>query len=252
MRPSLASIALAALASAMCVATAPRTGCAEAAKLGVSVTFADSTSLERYRDYVAFLSGDPVRFDAELATLARLERSDVTYVVRVGGRCASGVEGNLTTDGQRIFVTVSDQGGAFGETASLNSRLAHELEHARQFDAGELAFVRDGQSQKWHPIYGSYDIGDEVKAWAAQLRASNQKDYWYVTDRKRKPSLLQLFAAARDDEQRAATLRQHGYADRYPVPDADVVFTRASGFVAGDLVRPDGALAVFGRVRRIV
>jgi hypothetical protein len=227
---------------------APRAGRAEVPKLGVSVTFANAEALDRYRAYVEFLSSDPARFEAELATIDRLERSDVQYVIRICGACEGGVEGSLTTDGDRIFINVSNTGS---ETASLNSRLAHELEHARQFDAGEIAFTRDRKDGNWKPARSSYDIGDEVKAWDAQVRASTPKDYWLVTDRKRKPTLLQLFAQATTPERQAEVLRQHGYDDRKPEPDSDVVFPDTAGFVAGQVIRPTYALAFFGRVRRI-
>ncbi len=223
---------------------------AEASKLGVAVTFADATALEKFTAYREFLALAPEQYEAELATLSRLERSDIQYVIRIGGDTEAGVEGRLSTDGARVFVTVSNEGGP-GEAASLNSRLAHELEHARQFDAGELAFTRNERTGKWEPVYSSYDIGDEVKAWEAQMHVAVPKDYWLVTYRKRKPTLLQLFATAASNDDRVAVLREHGYADRYPVPDADVVFPRAAGFAAGEVIRPSGMRQFFGRVRRI-
>jgi hypothetical protein len=248
-RPTTRTVAV--LATALVVAVCAGPGRAEAPKLGASVTFADATALAAYRAYVAFLAADPERFDRELATLSRLERSDVQYVVRVGGDFAFGVEGDLTTDGVRVFVTVPNEGGAFGETASLNSRLAHELEHARQFDEGEVAFVRDAKTLRWQPSYTSYDIGDEVAAWEAQLRASTPRDFWRVTDRKRAPTLLQLFSAAGTAERRVAVLRSHGYADRNPVAGSDVAFFDTSGVAVGDVLRPTAERQFFGRVRRV-
>lgn len=230
---------------------AVRTGHAEAAKLGLAVTFADATAGEKYRAYVSYLASDPARFERDLATLARLEASDVQYVIRIGGEFESGVEGSLTSDGERVFVNVSNEGGLYGEVASLNSRLAHELEHARQFDEGEIAFARDAKTGRWRPAYTSYDIGDELKAWEAQLRAATPRDFWIVTDRKRKATILQQFAQAGTDERRAELLHRCGYGGSNPVAGSDVAFPASAGFAAGEVVHPTEARGFFGRVRRV-
>lgn len=247
MRSKFAAAALLAI-----VVVSARPCAAEPAKIDRSLDFTDERSAAAFRAYKTTLASDPSRYDAELATVSRLERSDVRYVIRVAPTAEPGVEGDVSTDGERVFVTVSDGGGPYGETASLASRLAHELEHARQFDAGELAFVRDPRDGRWKPQLSSYDIGDEVKAWAAQLRVASASDFWLVTHRKREPSVLKLFSLAADDDARAGVLRGHGYADRYPVRGCDVAFPRATGFAAGELVRPTERLAFFGRVRRVV
>lgn len=217
---------------------------AEALEVEASLVCSDADAVTRLADYEAFLRSDPKRFARELATLEQLRRSDVRYVVRIGGVFEPGVEGSLTTDGERIFVSVA--GGCCG--ASLNSRLAHELEHARQFDDGEIAFSWDAATRSWRPAYSSYDIGDEVLAWQAQLRTALPLDYWRVTSRDRKPTLLQLFSQAETDDARAAVLVSHGYVDRNPVAGSIVAFPARFGFRAGQMVRPSAELAFFGRV----
>ncbi len=237
------------IAIALILATAaPRH--AEATKIGVSVTFADDVALEKYRAYVTYLASDPARFERDIATLARLEHSDVIYVIRIADTFESGIEGSLTTDGERIFVNVSNRGGV-RQAASLNSRLAHELEHARQFDAGEIAFSRDAKTKHWTPVYSSYDIGDEVKAWEAQLRLASPRDFWFSADKVGEGTLLQIFAEAGTPERRADVLLRNGYTDRNPVVDSDVVFPASTGFKAGQVVRPDGDRTFFGRVNRV-
>jgi hypothetical protein len=238
-------------AAVLVIAAAAPPGRAEAPKVGVSLTCADARAVEKYRAYVAFIASDPARFERELATLKRLEASDVQYVIRIGGELEPGVEGSLSTDGERVVVSVSNEGGVYGEVASLNSRLAHELEHARQFDEGEIAFGRDARTGRWQPVYTSYDIGDEIKAWEAQLRASTPKDFWRVTDRKRKATLLQLFAEAGSDTARGELLARSGYGNRNPVAESDVVFPETAGFAAGQVIRPTEGRAFFGRVRRV-
>ena len=219
--------------------------------IDTSVLCDGATARERFNEYERMLEGDPQRFASELATLRRLEASDVTYVIRICRFDVDGVEGSLTTDGDRIFVNVSDKGGAAGEIASLNSRIAHELEHARQFNDGEVAFLRDPRSAEWCPAYTSYDIGDEVKAWAVQLNCSVPRDHWLQTVRGRQPTLLHEFGRAATDAERAQVLVQHGYRNRRQLLEVNVVFPASLGFVAGQLVRPDATRNFFGRVKAV-
>ena len=191
-------------------------GPAEPALSDGSIAFADSHSRARWDEYRAFLGSDPKRYADEIATVATLERSDVRYVIAIVGSLGNTVEGKISTDGQSVILSICNVGGPAAEVASLNSRFAHELEHARQFDAGELGLACDPASGRWASHYGSYDIGDEVKAWEAQLHASTTPDYWTNRGGTWRPTLLRLFADAKTDAERARVLVQHGYPNVNP------------------------------------
>jgi hypothetical protein len=211
-----------------------------------SMTYGDAVAREKFDAYVALLESDPKKYEAELATLRQLAASDVEYHVQIVDIAEPGVGGRLTTDGRRVFVNVSLDPRR--ELGSIHSRLAHELEHARQFDSGELAFERHPATGEWRPAPSSYDIGDEVNAFRAQLAAAQPADYWSTTAGRRKPSLLRLFADARTDAERAEVLARNGYKDRNRTTGCNVVFESSRGFVARQVVRPGPDLHFFGRV----
>ncbi|HQR39921.1 MAG TPA: hypothetical protein PLF26_16160 [Blastocatellia bacterium] len=248
MRTRWPVVLLLAVLPSLLAATPARSGTGGAVKFDTSVLFDGQTARERFDEYERFLEGDPQRFAAELETLRRLERSDVVYVVRIGKFADKDVEGSLTSDGERIYINVSNTGGVYGEVASLNSRFAHEFEHARQFNDGEVAFLLDPRSHEWRPLITSYDIGDEIKAWKSQLNASLGCDHWFVSSRGRKPTLLHLFAQASTDEERAQLLVQHGYRNRRNLLEVNNVFSDALGYAVGQLLRPSETRNFFGRV----
>jgi hypothetical protein len=219
---------------------------------GASLGFADERARTRFLEYRRFLEEEPARYVAELATIDRLVASDIEYVVAVCDPLGPGIEGCLTTDGERVVINVTDVRGVSGDIASLNSRFAHELEHARQFDAGELALARDPVTGNWISDYNSYDIGDEVKAWTAQLRASSPRDYWRELNGMRKPTTLRRFASAADDVERARVLLAHGYARVNPLLDRRVHMRADAGLSAGDVVHPSAGHDIFGRLYAIV
>jgi hypothetical protein len=137
--------------------------------------------------------------------------------------------------------------------ASLNSRFAHELEHARQFDSGEIAFGRDPATGKWYPVKNFYDMGDEVKAWAAQLKLAIPRDFWSTAKGSLRPTLLKRFADTSGDAARAAVLTQYGaYAGRRSILNCNVVVRSRTGFVARQLVRPGKRPNFFGRIYDVV
>lgn len=226
------------------------------ARAGVSafrpegLTFADDSMRQAFDNYLKFLQSDPETFAPLLATVEQLRESDISYVVTSYRPTLEGVEGCLTSDGQSIFINLTNVGGPQGEVASLNSRIAHELEHARQFDDGEIGFSRDAQTGNWNPTRASYDIGDEVKAWEVQLLASQPKDFWIKSDGLGVwvPSLLRLFADAPSPEAKSDVLRAHGYTDRYPLFNSQVAFPKKAGYQAGTVVRPEMRKDFFGRV----
>jgi hypothetical protein len=213
----------------------------------------DDRAPERFAAYRDAIERDPVKFASHLATLRQLERSDVRYVLAVVRRSEGSVEGRITTDGERVMLYVTDVGGPAAEKMSLNSRIAHELEHARQFDSGELALARDPASGEWRSEYESYDIGDEVAAWTAQLALASGHDFWTRRFDTWQPTLLRLFANERTDAARANLLARCGYARVNPAMHTDVTVVSDAGYTVGQLLRPDLArgLNVFGRVHAI-
>lgn len=206
-----------------------------------AVVFEDEAARRDFAAYVAVLERDPAKYATELATVRQLERSEVEYRVRVGGPLPDGADGALTTDGERVYVDVPSDGdrAKFFSRFSERACLAHELEHARQFDDGEFVFARDPASGRWGPATPSFDIGDEVKAWSAQLRLSVGRDFWR---RPRgtpapRPSLLAKFAAAKSDGERARVLIENGYGHLTPAAGSATV-SPVPGRRLGDLVRP--------------
>jgi RHS repeat-associated protein len=215
---------------------------------GEIVTFANDDAKKQYEEYLKFLNTDKDKYANELATVNRLQDSEVEYRLSVGGNFSEGAEGNTTTDGKRINIAISNVGGgSSGETFSLNSRFSHELEHGRQFDNGELIFYK-GADGSWHPNPGIYDIGDEVKAWKAQLNTSIGPDYWKGEGKERQPSLLREFANAKTDDERAGVLARSAYPNRNPKQNTDYVYAGKENYKAGQLVRTNDT---FGRVNRV-
>jgi hypothetical protein len=225
------------------------------ASASAAITFDGETAKRKFAAYVAFLERDPAKYAAELSTVHRLERSDVEYRVRVGGDFPRDVDGDLTTDGERVFVSVSNGTGANGRGGEAYSRfseracLAHELEHARQFDAGEFAFECDPVSGAWLAERPSFDIGDEMRAWLVQVRLSSGGDFWRRPGGSAvpRPSLLAAFASARTDADRIRVLRENGY-DRLSRTPNCVWAPPVDGFAPGRAVRPSMLPNFFGRV----
>jgi hypothetical protein len=220
-----------------------------------SITFDNGKARATFDAYLAFLESDGAMFASELATVERLRRSEVEYRVR-GGGFKRGIEGELTTDGQRVFISISAGGNGGGKGVapyarfSQRSCLAHELEHARQFDAGELAFVKNPQTGQWQPAPGSYDVGDEVKAWSAQLATATETDLWRRSEASGllSGSLLGQFASAKTDGERARVLLGAEYNNLNRATNQNVVFRSEAGYHVGQLLRPDAKRPFFGRV----
>ena len=228
-------------------------GLAAAAEARAVVTFSDSQARDRFESYVSLIKENPDRFAPEIVTVEQLERSEVEYVVTLGGEFAWDVEGTLTTDGERVLINIADGHRHGDELMSTNSRIAHELEHARQFDDGEIAFERDPSTGRWSTHLASYDIGDEVKAWLAQLRVSVGGDLWKRQNGSvaPRPSVLGEFARAATDVERAAVLASRGYGSVRRAVGSNVTFSREKGYEARQLVRPDAVRRFFGRVRSV-
>jgi hypothetical protein len=217
-------------------------------KIVGSISFGDDDAKSRFEHYVAHLESDREKFVEEIATLRQLDASEIEYHVRIVDIAEPSIGGRLSTDGERVFVNVSGDTSRATEIGSINSRFAHELEHARQFDSGELGFERDKVTGVWRPAHASYDIGDEVKAWQAQLRTALNHDFWTTINGRRKPSLLRLFSNAKTDQERETTLLRNGYRERNPISECNVVFETTSGYVARQVIRPTPVRNFFGRV----
>ena len=214
------------------------------------LTFANEEARRIFEGYVEFLGTDPDRFANHLSTIRQLQASEIHYELVMIEEAGDGIEGRVTTDGRSVFIHLTHVGGPHGEVASMNSRLAHELEHARQFDSGEIAFARDPATGRWGPLVATYDIGDDVKAWEAQLVASVGADFF---DRARGtgviiPSLLRLFADAGGFEARASVLMANGYTDLRPIVNSNVGFAAKAKLAAGTVVHPGMRENFFGRV----
>jgi hypothetical protein len=217
-----------------------------------SITFADEAARERFASYVSFLEEDSEKFASELATVRQLACSDVEYRLRTGSSFPPGAEGLLTTDGERVVIDVSEGTDMDGRSASVNSCIAHEFEHARQIDAGEFAFWRDPETGRWLPLESSCDLGDEVKAWTVQLRASSPADLWTHSNGTIRPTRLLAFKNARTNEERVRILAKvPRYRNIRRSADCNVVFSSTTGYTAGQFLRPTEKANFFGRARTV-
>jgi hypothetical protein len=88
------------------------------------LTFDDEPSRDAFEAYVAFLHEEPETRAAELATLRKLDASEIEYRFVVGGHPVGETDGTISTDGERVVICVSACVGGNGERTSLDSRLA--------------------------------------------------------------------------------------------------------------------------------
>jgi len=166
----------------------------------------DKRSREAFNDYLKKLKKDSKKYAAELATIEQLEKSDVNYVVNVGGntRFDAGQEGGLTADPDKNTITIN-LSNSRSESFSLFSRFGHEFEHARQFDSGEFAFAYDKAGNLLGRANG--DISEEVKAWKIQLKLSQGKDFQVpFAMGNQDVSILNKFDSATSDMDKAKAL----------------------------------------------
>jgi RHS repeat-associated protein len=213
---------------------------------GEIISFANDDAEKKYEEYLAYLNCDPEKYKNELATAKQLFDSEVEYQIGIGNQ-KEGAEGSTTTDGQKVFLTVSNIGGASGETFSLNSRFGHELEHGRQFDSGEFGFIKDSKGN-WVPNPNTYDIGDEVKAWNVQLHLAAPGDFWTNKGGSRQAGLLSQFSNAKTDDERAGVLARTSYPSRNMRMNSNNDFAGSSGYTPGQLVRTEN---IFLRVHNV-
>lgn len=185
-------------------------------------------SQKQYQDYKNFLLADPKKYADELKTLNKLENSKINYLVNVVANEIDGsheTEGRTSTDGTNVLVTIRNVGGPEGEKFTMEGRFAHEFEHARQFEDGEISFIKDAKGS-WFPNPRDYDIYDEVNAFKAQLDVSPQVKDTVTLGKLRDPR--------NTDKDRAGILNYAGYAGR----GQRVVNTAYGGAKPGELIRP--------------
>jgi hypothetical protein len=215
----------------------------------------DKDARRAFQDYMKLLNSDTKKYASELATIKQLEQSSVNYVVKLdqgGSDFSGGKEGNVTTNGTDVFINVADQGNG-REKFSLNSRLGHELEHARQFDSGEWGFVSDKNGRfmdkngKYIGSFVGVDITDEVKAWSVGARLASTTDFT-VMGGSSMPEfqfrVLDTFNKAATDADKAAVLSKLGktYSDDYK-RGTSAVNSPSLGQPIGTLIRPSSPSA---------
>ena len=109
----------------------------------------------------------------ELKTFNQLNDSETNYVLNFSdsdSKDGKNNEGEVGFDGSNVILNVNNV-GAGRESYSLSGRIGHELEHGRQVDNGELGFLKDSKG-KWKVNPNTFDLGDEMKAFDAQVRVS--------------------------------------------------------------------------------
>ncbi|MEW7289685.1 RHS repeat domain-containing protein [Aquimarina sp. 2304DJ70-9] len=115
------------------------------------------------KDYINKKTGNQLINDYKsmLKDIERLEKADQIYVVsRSGKNQEGGVHYDATSD--KIIVNV-------GST----NLITHELEHAVQFEKGQVSFMKDNSR------YGVlYDITDETKAYNQERIVADGKDFY--------------------------------------------------------------------------
>ncbi len=197
---------------------------------GETIDFANKDSEKKFNEYVQTLDPD----SDEYKTVIQLQSSDINYVINVGtGLNTDGSdsqEGHTTTDGKNVLIDINNEGNG-KEKTSLNGRMAHELEHGRQVDNGELSFVK--VLGKWMP--NNYDIGDEVNAFKAQLHASPGDG---------NKGFLRDFALAKSDEERGKILARNSSGYATAAKNTDDKYVDIPGYKSGDIIKLD---TFFGR-----
>jgi RHS repeat-associated protein len=183
---------------------------------GAILIFATGKGREYYEEYLKNL--DPNSQDYKNAK--QLEASDITYVISVEG-LEGKKEGEVTFDGQNVILNL-DSGGPT-EDASMQSRLAHEIEHGVQVDNGALGFKKLPNG-KWEVTFT--DIQDEIQAWTAQQRQATDRDWHHGN--------LRDFANAKD---KADALIRRGYG-QYAKRKHEVAFApKIPGYAPGAVFR---------------
>ncbi len=101
-----------------------------------------------------------------------LKKSSETYVFKGTTKSKSKGNGFLSTDGTKIYVNYTFNGGDKDAGSGRSTSLLHETEHGVQFEHGEVGFQNTGTASapNWVPIF--YDMTDELKAFQAGSMAN--------------------------------------------------------------------------------
>jgi RHS repeat-associated protein len=174
---------------------------------GETVGSADKDSQSAYDNYKKLLYSDRVKYAKEITTLEQLEKSERNYVITLTTKGFDrNAEGYTRPDKDgNITIALKNEGNG-SEKLDLNGRMAHELEHGRQFDSGELTFAPDSKGI-WSPYFEHYDVGDEVKAFNAYLNVATK-----ASDQRAYPIIRKL-RRAENDAQKASYLLNGEYSN---------------------------------------
>ncbi len=208
---------------------------------GQTIDYADGYSKDLFDKYEQRLSKDPDKYKKELATIDQLKASKINYRIDATptNYAKESTEGTTGPDGQgNIVIGVRNRGGATGERSDIFGRLAHELEHGRQFDSGETAYVNNNpEGNDWHPHPAIYEITDEVNAFLSQLNVS------YPVNDKDNSLLKSLRGRSPEGIQRALSKGPYKkIARRYPN-----ISYRPAGMAPGTVVRTPRFFGVVAR-----
>jgi len=169
---------------------------------GTTVRFADAGPV--WDDYWAFLNkhANEDRIKGILQKILRLQASSIEYRIRVLAHRSKQGEGGFT---KAISDTVIGVNVLSHAQFSKRVRLAHELEHAYQFETGRLAYWN--YAGKWYPFL--YDMQDEVDAydvgWAVYRAAPTPTDVLAAG------GMLVHYPATGSMAEKISYLRAHGY-----------------------------------------
>jgi len=179
-------------------------GRGKARENGRTVRFLDAKPA--WDDYWSFLNkySKNKRIAEIRQRILRLQASEIEYRIRVLDRRSRGGEGGFTMalSDTVIGVNIFDRA-----PFSKRLRLAHELQHAYQFETGRLGYLFRKSEQRWKPIL--YDMHDEADAydveWAVYRAAPNPSD----TDAVGR--MIKHYPARGSTEEKISYLRAHGY-----------------------------------------
>jgi len=182
---------------------------------GAIVVFADQESQRVYAKYKNSLNTQ----SQDYQNLLTLENSNITYRINVEDQ-GQGNEGSVSYDGNEVSLNVDPAGAQ--DLASINSRLAHEIQHGVQVDSGMIGFYKAGN--EWQVRFA--DIQDEVGAWDAQLRQAAPNDLFRGN--------LRGYSRAKD---KADYLIRHGYGQYRGRKNAVSNSPHVPGYAPGSILR---------------
>ena len=170
-------------------------------------------------DYFSFLNKNSGKAEIKpiLQRVLHIVASNMVYRIRlIDNRIAlaHGGETHALSETE-IAVDFRDKVRLFGKRVLL----AHELEHAYQFETGKIAFIRPEATGQWFPLL--YDMHDEVEAFETQAtifgaapppgqreEAETVREFKRLNSMAEKIEFLRDFGYGQDRDQ-----AQRGYSD---------------------------------------